>query len=104
MTPALQRTQLPTFPSARPVRLSDAEHRQIEHDAEPRPRTATEWRQVADNTADNLIATEERLGWIELLLEDALRLLVRRQRDIDALQAAARADTLLIDTLLERTT
>lgn len=86
------------------LRLSDAEHRVIERGMTSRaPWTAHEWRQVADNLTDSLMATEERAGLYGLLLEDALRELAWRRRCIEALRAAAVVDTLLIETLLERT-
>jgi hypothetical protein len=86
------------------IRLSDYEHRQIEREAGPKSRkTAGQHRQELENVTDAWEAATDRAGWLELLLEDALRELVRRQRLLDTYRLGSDVDRLLIDTLLERT-
>lgn len=84
------------------IRLTDAEYRQIEREALPRPRkTAGQWRQEVDNLFDALQAAEEQAFWLGELLAVALILLDRRAkqhaRTLELVDVIVTLDNLIIE-------
>jgi len=84
------------------IRLSLAEHRAIEREAEPRkPRTAGEWSLIADRLFEQLVATENSLYLKTVMCESMAVLLNRRVAELERLRKLIRMHVEL--TALERT-